>query len=105
MLSLIFSTISGILILNAVPHIVKGICGEKHMSPFGQKSSAWINVVWGWANLICGAIIAINLDFPNWTTDLWLGFCAGGMGTSVGLAIFWSDPNARLPWHKQENVR
>lgn len=92
--------ITGALFFNAVPHIVKGICGEAHMSPFGRQSAPWINVLWGWFNLIIGATLAIYSGFPEWTLCQWLDFSIGGIITSLGLAIFWANPEAKLPWHK-----
>ncbi len=29
-----------------------------------------------------------------------LAFLAGAFVTALWLAVFWSDPNARLPWHR-----
>jgi hypothetical protein len=40
----------GFFAANGVPHFVKGITGEKHMTPFGKPSSAQVNVLWGIAN-------------------------------------------------------
>jgi len=99
-MSTIVCIIAGTFVFNAVPHIVKGICGEKHMSPFGRQSAPWINVLWGWFNLILGAIFAVYTGFPEWNTCNWIEFSIGGIVTSIGLAIFWANPDAKLPWHK-----
>lgn len=40
----------GFFAANGVPHFVKGITGERHMTPFGKPSSAQVNVLWGTAN-------------------------------------------------------
>lgn len=41
----------GLFAANGVPHFVKGMTGEKHITPFGKPSSAQINVIWGVINL------------------------------------------------------
>jgi hypothetical protein len=40
----------GLFAANGVPHFVKGMTGEKHMTPFGKPSSAQVNVIWGIVN-------------------------------------------------------
>jgi len=102
MVNMILSIICGSLFFNAIPHLVKGICGEMHMTPFSRKSSAWVNVIWGWINLIVAAVIAICLNFVTWGVATWIGFGLGGIGISIWLSIFWSNPDARLPWHTDE---
>jgi hypothetical protein len=52
--------LAGALLANGVPHFVKGICGEKFVTPLallqGEKqSSALVNVIWGWINFAIGA--------------------------------------------------
>ncbi|HUD11820.1 MAG TPA: hypothetical protein VMS08_05385 [Candidatus Saccharimonadia bacterium] len=46
----VFFFLAALFGANGVPHFVKGITGERHMSPFGKPSSAMVNVVWGAAN-------------------------------------------------------
>lgn len=92
---------SGVLLFNAIPHLVQGICGKQHMSPLSAKSSAAVNVVWGWVNLLAGVLLARACSWETWDTAGWALFCAGGFGVSLYLALFWSNPNARLPWHKK----
>jgi hypothetical protein len=53
----------GLFAANGVPHFVKGMIGEKHMTPFGKPSSAFINVVWG---------------LVNFYIAFWLGYWAMG---------------------------
>jgi len=99
MLQILGGLAAGVLLFNAIPHLVQGICGKRHMSPLAPDSSALANVIWGWINLVLGVLLAWN--WANWSTSAWLAFGAGGFGISVYLAIFWSNPNARLPWHRQ----
>lgn len=41
----------GVFAANGVPHFVKGMMGEMHMTPFGKPSSAQVNILWGVLNL------------------------------------------------------
>ena len=46
----------GIFLLNSIPHLAKGACGEAFQSPFANPSgkglsSSIVNVLWGCANL------------------------------------------------------
>ncbi len=91
---------SGMFLFNAIPHLVQGICGKRHMTPFSQKTSPVINVIWGWANLLVGIWLFTNLDIKMMTGSIITAFLLGGFLISLFLSIFWSDPNARLPWHK-----
>jgi hypothetical protein len=57
----------GATLANAVPHLVRGMCGQSFQSPFAKPSgrglsSATVNVVWG----------LINLAFAYGLT-LWVG--------------------------------
>ena len=100
MTELIGAFFSAALLFNAIPHLVQGICGKKHMSPFSAESSAVTNVLWGWGNLVVGGLIGRASQWEAWTTSSWIAFGAGGLSVSLYLALFWSNPNARLPWHK-----
>ncbi len=93
--------ISAVLLFNAVPHLIQGICGKKHMTPFSARSGAAANVLWGWCNLVAGGLLARAFHRETWHTGTWAVFCAGGVFISLFLAVFWSNPEARLPWHKR----
>lgn len=54
---LILGFIAGLLGGNGVPHFVSGISGKKHRTPFGDSSSAVINVVWGWVNFVVAVLL------------------------------------------------
>ena len=60
---------AGILLANAVPHFVSGITGRAFQSPFatppGQGlSSAMVNVLWGFLNLVVGYVFLFRVgDF------------------------------------------
>ncbi len=91
---------AGALLFNSIPHLVQGICGKRHMTPFARSSSAVVNVIWAWINLLAGSWILHGAKPASWNGPLWGAFCLGGFLTSVYLALFWTNPDARLPWHK-----
>ena len=54
--------LSGAFLANGVPHFVQGISGHWFQSPFAKppgvgESSPVVNVVWGFANLVAGALL------------------------------------------------
>ena len=49
----------GALLANAVPHVVSGLLGRSFQTPFAKPpgrglSSATVNLLWGFANLVTG---------------------------------------------------
>jgi hypothetical protein len=53
---------AGAFLANAVPHFVKGICGDKFPTPFAKPpgkglSSAPVNAIWGLFNLLVGFLL------------------------------------------------
>jgi len=89
---------SGMFLFNSIPHLVQGICGKRHMTPFGVKSSAAVNIIWGWVNIIAGGLLLYISGPGGWGIFSLIVFCAGGFIISIYLAFFWSNPDARLPW-------
>lgn len=80
---------AGTIATNGIPHFVKGITGQRHMTPFGQPSSALANVVWGWMNFVVAGSIWSQLD----TRDYEPAFIAAALGsltTAAALSSFWS---------------
>jgi hypothetical protein len=65
---------AGAFLTNAIPHVVKGVCGERFPTPFASprgvgESSAVINVLWGFCNIaIGGALLYVFLPQlpPPW---------------------------------------
>ena len=96
--------LAGFFLFNAVPHLVKGITGETHMTPFKKVSSPVLNVIWGFVNLMVGFFVlgmnpssgALNVPAGN---DF-LVFLAGGFVLSIVAAKLFADPKARFPWHQ-----
>lgn len=80
----------GAFFVNGVPHLVKGVCGERFQSPFAKPpgegySSALVNVVWGLVNLAIGYVLVCRVgDFDlRDTADV----VALGLGAAV-IALF-----------------
>ena len=96
--------LAGMFLFNGIPHFVRGITGEKHMTPFKRVSSAHLNVFWAFINFVLGFLI-LGFDpvtrAPKWPTGInfWV-FLAGGFVLALTCAQLWSNPDARLPWHK-----
>jgi len=95
---------AGFFLFNAIPHLVKGITGETHMTPFKRVSSPYLNILWSFVNIFFGLIILEkdpvtgNIIFPA-GMDLWV-FILGGFLLALSAAWLFGRPNARLPWHK-----
>lgn len=102
-MSLLQAFFAGMFLANGVPHFVKGIMGQTHMTPFRRVSDAYTNVVWGFSNFLLSAIVMgfsesgfVNLPY---STNFWV-FTLGAFVMSMMDAWLFSNPNARLPWHK-----
>lgn len=100
---LIRAFFSGMFLFNSLPHLVKGIAGEKHMTPFKRVSSPSLNIIWAFANIAFGVLI-LGLDATSRLnalsgTNCW-AFLAGGFIMSLLDAQLFGKPDARLPWHK-----
>lgn len=106
---LVWYFLAGFFGFNGIPHLVKGITGQKHMTPFKRVSSPQLNIAWSFANFL------ISMFFLGLATQVggfvlpWNGglsglnfwaFFAGAAAVAFNLAYFWSNPKARLPWQK-----
>ncbi len=61
---------AGMFIANAVPHFVKGICGDRFPTPFAKPpgkglSSPLVNAVWALANLLAGGALFRQADLAS----------------------------------------
>lgn len=83
---------AGAFLANSVPHLVQGICGNKFQTPFASppavgESSATVNVIWGWFNLVIAGLL-LHYFFPPLPPPL--GLCAaaavGALLTALWLA-------------------
>ena len=56
------SLFAGMFLVNAVPHFVKGVCGDRFPTPFSKPpgkglSSPLVNALWGLLNLAIGYVL------------------------------------------------
>lgn len=83
--------LAGLFAVNGVPHFIKGVTGEKHVTPFGNPSSAVVNVVWGWVNFAVAVIILHYMAITNHhVIRESVLFFAGAFVLSLVLASAWS---------------
>ena len=93
----------GMFAFNSMPHLVTGIAGNKHMTPFGKDSSAMLNVLWGFLNISISVLLLnftqSGIRFPS-SMDTVAAFLIGGLIMSLMDANLFSNPNAKMPWWK-----
>jgi hypothetical protein len=75
--------LSGAFLANGVPHFVQGISGNPFQSPFAKppgvgESSPLSNVLWGFGNLVAGALL-LHFFWPVGDAA-WAGWCVFGAG-------------------------
>ena len=61
----------GVLLTNAVPHLVSGLTGRAFQSPFAKPpgqglSSSRVNFFWGFANLVIGWVLVARVGAFDW---------------------------------------
>ena len=93
---LLKSFFAGLFLFNSLPHLLKGISGQTHMTPFKRVSSASLNIIWAFVNIILGLLLLVR---PLTGLAMWT-FLTGGFLISIADAQLFSKPNAKLPWHK-----
>lgn len=82
------------LLTNSLPHLVSGIAGRRHRTPFGPASPAVLNVLWGAANAIGGYLLLRRLDERTHAVagapNRLIALTGGGLATALLLAWFFS---------------
>jgi len=92
--------LAGAFLANAVPHFVKGVCGEPFPSPFAKPpgvgdSSPLVNALWGFGNIVAGALLLCYFwpvgvhSCVGWTL-VWVG----ALAISVQLASHFGKVRA-----------
>jgi hypothetical protein len=82
----------GAFLVNAIPHFVSGVMGHPFQSPFATPpgeglSPAWVNVLWGSANLFFAYLLLGRVGhfaFRSWRPILVAA--AGGLAMALMLA-------------------
>ena len=82
--------LSGAFLANGVPHFVQGVSGNPFQSPFAKppgvgESSPLSNVLWGFGNLLAGALL-LHFFRPRGCSAV-LGWGAVGLGVLL-MSIF-----------------
>jgi len=99
---LIYAFLSGMFLTNCIPHLIKGVSGQTHMTPFLRVSPAWLNIVWAFINVYLG-LLFLQLsgrhlgDLTMLDSFAW-SFLIGALFMGLADAWLFSKPNARFPW-------
>lgn len=95
--------IGGVFLANGVPHFVQGICGNRFQTPFASppgvgESSAVVNVLWGWVNLLIGGLL-LRLVLPPLLTPLFdlVVLALGALLIALWLANHFSKVRSAAP--------
>jgi hypothetical protein len=83
--------LGGAFIANALPHLINGISGHSFQSPFASPpgeglSSAMINVLWGFFNLVVGYLLICRVGNFNLRTTVHV-LCLGTGVLSMSLML------------------
>jgi hypothetical protein len=87
---------AGLFFTNGLPHFIKGITGQTHMTPFKRVSNSYLNIIWAYVNFSVGLML---LGFYDLGIKSWAMF-VGSFFMAMMCAQLFSNPNAKFPWHK-----
>lgn|GEM_PF-1700203 len=48
---------AGVFLTNSVPHLVIAVTGRRNLTPFGQNSSPFVNLLWSGMNVASGYLL------------------------------------------------
>lgn len=99
-----YAFLAGMFLANSIPHLVKGIAGQSHMTPFKRVSPAWFNIIWSFINIYFGLLFLQMSgghfgDISKLDSFAW-SFLGGALFMALADAWLFSKPNARFPWQK-----
>ncbi len=91
---------SGLFLANAVPHYVKGVCGDKFPTPFAKPpgiglSSAIVNTLWGLLNIVIGYVLFRAGKLATGDTLALSLFFVGIAVISVQLSLHFTKKHAQ----------
>jgi hypothetical protein len=90
---------AGAFLTNAVPHFVKGVCGDRFPTPFAKPpgkglSSATVNVVWALFNMVVGWILLEVGRLPDGNRTSLLVFFLGVIALGIMSSANFSKKHA-----------
>jgi len=86
----LFSFLAGLLAANGVPHFIKGVLGQKHMTPFSKSSSAEFNVCWAFINFVVAGILLHYGHIRSHEDKAFLLLALGTLIMSLFNSYVWS---------------
>lgn len=100
MTEFIIAFVFGFFATNSLPHIIPGVHGKPFYSPFASppakgKSSAVVNVLWGFFNIVVAYILFVATKINLRDVTQGVGFLLGILITSLILAITFGANNKR----------
>lgn len=85
---------SGVILINVLPHLISGICGDKFPAfakPHGKKlSSPTSNVIWAFVNLLIFLTI-FHFNKYSFTEIYGLIMLVGGFVMAIYLSTFFAN--------------
>lgn len=89
---------SGLFLANAVPHYVKGVCGDRFPTPFATPpgkglSSPLVNTLWALLNIVLGSILFRTGHVASGPLPLIVFFAAAAL-ISIQLSVHFSHKHA-----------
>ena len=90
---------AGAFLANAVPHFVKGMCGDRFPSPFATPpgkglSSPRVNVIWGLCNIVVGSLLVRAGNVWGGGDTALIVFFLGVTAISIPLSDHFAGKNA-----------
>jgi len=84
--------LAGALLCNALPHLVAGLQGRTFPTPFAQprgvaESSAVVNFLWGFGNLMLGGWIVLHRGVPLGLGPDLLAMAIGALSLGLYLSV------------------
>lgn len=97
----VLAVLTGALLCNSIPHLAKGLCGERFPTPFARlfgklDSTPPTNVVWGLVNAVLGVGLLAAHPVAIEATPRFAALIAGALVLGVFCAIHFARVRARL---------
>jgi hypothetical protein len=90
LVALLAGVFGGALAINAVPHLTKGMTGQRHQSPFRHGDTALVNAFWGWVSLAAGVTLLWVANGADHRPVAWIAAAIGSLAQALACARNWS---------------